>query len=138
MKHILTILLLLPLLSFAQYPIIDISKGVKLAWDAPVHSYPIANYRLHLGSIPNTYTESRLLTSATNATVQLDVPGIYYLAVTAVDALGLESTYSNEIVVDVRLINPPPSPVLRLSESFQVLSIVETTSTTTYIKEVTQ
>jgi hypothetical protein len=145
MRNLLSILLLLPLLAIAQTddettPIIDIDKGIKLAWDASP-SPDILHYRVRIGTESGVYTDGRLLdgrvpTAAEPVVVMVETPGTYYIAVTAINDLGLESGPSNEVVVKVRAIGAPSSPVIMLAEQFQVVAITETTTTTRIIREV--
>jgi fibronectin type 3 domain-containing protein len=144
MKRILALLALIPILSLAQTntepPIIDIDKGIKLAWDASP-STNIVHHRIRIGTESGNYTDGRLVdgripTATEPVVVMVETPGTYYIAVTAINDLGLESGPSNEVVVRVRSINTPSSPVIMLAESYEVVAITETTTTTRIIKEV--
>jgi hypothetical protein len=66
----------------------------------------------------------------------VETPGTYYLTVTALNDLGLESAPSNEVKVTVRPIGTPSAPVIMLAEQFQVVAITETTTTTRIIREI--
>jgi hypothetical protein len=148
MKHILTILILLPLAAFAQEdpestPIVDLDKGIKLVWDAGIgwEGHNIINHRISIGTESGVYTDGRLVdgrvpTSAEPVIVMVEAPGTYYVAVSAINDLGLESAPSNEIKVTVRSIATPNAPVIRLGEQFDVLAVTETVTTTRIIKEV--
>jgi hypothetical protein len=140
MRNLLSILLLLPLLAIAQTddetpPIIDINKGIKLAWDASP-SPDVAHYRVRIGTESGVYTDGRLLdgrvpTADEPVVVMVETPGTYYIAVTAINELGLESMPSNEMVINVRSIGAPSAPVIMLAEQYAVVAITETTTTNT-------
>jgi hypothetical protein len=148
MKHLLAILFLLPFLSIAQEdpestPIVDIDKGIKLVWDAGLgwEGHNIINHRISIGTESGVYTDGRLIdrripTAAEPVVVMVETPGTYYIAVTALNDLGLESAPSNEVKVTVRSISTPNAPVIRLGEQFEVLAVTETVTTTRIIKEV--
>jgi hypothetical protein len=79
-----------------------------LRWRAPTQNVDgsaltdLAGYRVYYGSISRSYTDQRrLAASATRVDVQL-AAGTYYFAMTAIDAEGNESAYSNEVV---RIVN---------------------------------
>jgi fibronectin type 3 domain-containing protein len=79
--------------------LISIHAGqVTLAWD-PSPDAGVAKYRLYRGGAANSYdTVVDLSATATNAIVTNLVAGsVYYFAVTAVDAYGAESDYSNVV-----------------------------------------
>lgn len=77
---------------------------VTLSWRAPqtrVDGSPLRNlagYRVRYGTLPGAYSTVLDVNSgaATELTVSLLAPGQYWFVVTAVDANGLESGYSNE------------------------------------------
>ena len=80
------------------------AADVKLAWDASA-SANIAGYRLYYGPASKAYTAS---VTTPNLTHTLSLPsGKYYFAVTAYDANGNESDYSNEVSTIVK----PDAPV---------------------------
>ena len=72
-----------------------------LSWD-PVDASILGGYRVYYGSVPGTYAQSRgeglnagNLTSFTVSGLNKGVR--YYFAVTAYDATGWETVYSNEV-----------------------------------------
>lgn len=70
---------------------------VHLAWDA-VPDSDVIGYRIHYGVVSGLYVETLEVGNTTSATVSGLAGGMtYYFAVTAVDAGGLESDYSEEI-----------------------------------------
>jgi hypothetical protein len=101
MKRRLLILLLLLCI-----PTIVSAGQIKLTWDAPITnadgtpiSYFGGNYVIYYGTSSRVYPLSVQLTD-TGATVvhTLELPdGNYFFAVTAVNTLGNESAYSNEV-----------------------------------------
>ncbi len=73
-----------------------IGSGVSLAWDPSV-SADVVGYRLYEGAASQTYTNVVDVGNTTNATLTGLLQGVtYFFAVTAYDAIGLESVYSNE------------------------------------------
>jgi hypothetical protein len=85
--------------------------SASVTWNASTSS-GIIGYNLYYGTASRVYTAEASLGIATNATINgLSAGTNYYFAVTAVDSLGLESTYSNEQVFTV----PTDSPLLRIS-----------------------
>lgn len=71
--------------------------SVTLAWDASP-SPEVTGYRIHLGVASGIYTSSGMVGKVTTKTVSGLAGGVtYFLAISAYDASGLESTFSNEI-----------------------------------------
>jgi fibronectin type 3 domain-containing protein len=92
---IILLLLLLPLNAFA-------SKNVTLKWD---HEDPnsISYYTVYYSvnrSGPPYQNHVQAKTESANVDIDPNT-GIYYFAVTAIDKIGLESEYSNEISVKI-------------------------------------
>jgi hypothetical protein len=84
--------------SFASL-VSDLPAGqVKLAWDPS--SDPMAvGYNLYYGSASRTYTNMVSAGASTSITISnLASSGPYYFAATVIDASGLESVYSSEVV----------------------------------------
>jgi hypothetical protein len=76
------------------------SGQAELCWDANGEN-DLAGYRIYFGTAPAAYDTSTPLgltqTPAAPCTTVTDLaPGTYYFAVTAYDASGNESVYSNE------------------------------------------
>jgi hypothetical protein len=81
---------------FAQSP-----SAVTLAWNPSLAS-GIAGYNLYTGVASQTYTNMVSLGNVTNSVLSGLVTGTtYFFSVTAVDAAGLESQFSNEISYSV-------------------------------------
>jgi hypothetical protein len=72
------------------------SCSVKLAWDAS--ATPGVDYRVHWGSTSGVYENSASAGTSTEFTVTGLGAGKFYFAVTAVDSVGWESPYSNEVM----------------------------------------
>jgi hypothetical protein len=71
--------------------------SVTLAWDASP-SPEVTGYRIHLGVASGNYTNSAMVGNVTIQTLFGLAGGVtYFFAITAYDASGLESTFSNEI-----------------------------------------
>jgi hypothetical protein len=94
------------------------AMDVTLAWDANSES-DLAGYKVYYDThsgppYGGTITVPLSLQSFTPSTPQYTVPGLtdgvkYYFVVTAYDAEGLESGYSNEVSNDISPSNPAPS-----------------------------
>ena len=71
--------------------------SVTLAWDASP-SPEVTGYRIHLGVVSGFYTTSGMVGKVTTKTVSGLAGGVtYFFAISAYDASGLESAFSNEI-----------------------------------------
>jgi hypothetical protein len=100
----LTLLLQIPLFA---------ASSVTLAWDASPDA-SVTGYRIYYGPATASYTNSASLGNVTNATLTNLVAGTtYFIAATALDAIGLESDFSNETTytVPTTSTNQPPSIV---------------------------
>ena len=72
------------------------AADVPLAWDASV-SENIVGYKVYVGTASKTYGSPIAVGNQTAFTVTGLTPGTYYFAVTAFDADGNESDFSNEV-----------------------------------------
>lgn len=91
--------------------------SVTLAWDA-VPEPDIQGYKVHVGTQPGQYTQT--LDAGTDLSYSVDnlaYGQTYYFSVRAVDADGLESGYSPELILTVTLPQLPPSANMALSGS---------------------
>lgn len=70
--------------------------SVSLVWD-PSPSEGVIGYRVHFGNESRIYDSFRTIPNQTSYTVSDLLPGLYYFAVTALDAADNESGYSNEV-----------------------------------------
>jgi hypothetical protein len=90
------LLVLLSALLFAGFAAGAVSE-VTLEWD-PNPEPEVSGYRLHFGTEPGSYDQSRDAGNQTTASVSELVAGkTYYFVVTAYDASGNESLPSNEV-----------------------------------------
>jgi len=72
-------------------------SSLSIAWSRNTEP-DLLGYRLHFGTRPGTYTASRDVGNVTAFTLTgLNSDTTYYLALTALDVWGNESTYSNEV-----------------------------------------
>jgi hypothetical protein len=95
-------LILLPFISLG-------AASVNLAWNASTNS-GVAGYNVYYGSASGSYANQIPAGTNLSAIVSgLAAGGTYYFAVTAVDTLGNESDFSNEISYSVPGINVPPT-----------------------------
>lgn len=90
------------LLSFVVYvfvfyfPLTASAADVSLAWDASA-SPNIAGYKVYVGTSSRSYGAPIVIGPQTNYSVTGLNTGTYYFTVTAFDAGGNESDYSNEV-----------------------------------------
>lgn len=101
-------LLLAILLAFmpVSSPAQGVTGSVIVAWD-PDPDSSVAGYKVYYGTTSGVYTYTIDVKSGTEATLPdltEDVP--YYCVVTAYNALGVESGYSEELVVVYDSLNP--------------------------------
>jgi hypothetical protein len=83
------------------------STNISLAW-SPSPATGIVGYNVYSGAASKNYTNMVSAGNVTNANVTgLKSGKTYYFSVTAVDTLGLESQFSNEISYSVPTNNPP-------------------------------
>ena len=84
--------------------------SVTLAWN-PSISTNVAGYKIYYGLASGVYNNTISVGSSTNVTVTGLVEGTtYYFAATAVDALGVESQFSNETSYSVPTNSTPTAP----------------------------
>ncbi len=86
------------------------TQSVTLAWN-PVTNANVTGYNVYYGSASGNYTNVTSVGNVTNATISgLTEGATYYFAATALNTLGLESTYSTEVSYTV-----PATPVLQVT-----------------------
>jgi fibronectin type 3 domain-containing protein len=86
------------------------SPGVELAWNAPPGEGTVS-YNIYYGTQSGNYTQVQNYGNVNDFIVLGLVPGqIYYFAVTAVDAYGNESPFSNE--ASMTAAGPPPVGIM--------------------------
>jgi hypothetical protein len=74
---------------------------VTLGWDASP-STDITGYRIYYGAVSGNYTNSVTVGNVTSNSIPgLVIGATYYFTTVAFNSIGLESTYSNEIVYTV-------------------------------------
>jgi hypothetical protein len=87
--------------------VLPIGYALTLSWLANTETN-LALYKAYWGPGSGTYTGVLALALATNASLNLSSTGRYFLAVTAVNVLGLESDFSNEVSWGNGTTNAPP------------------------------
>jgi hypothetical protein len=95
MRKLIALLCLLASVAVARPPTAHI---VRLAWDASPDNF-VVNYRIHWGDASRSYTKSYLFANYTEVSLLVSDPLPIYFTVTAVSPWGLESEYSNEVVL---------------------------------------
>jgi len=89
-----------------------VSEAMTFSWTAPVAREDespiamseIAGYRIYYGTETGNYSQSIEVNDAYTDAITLDeinMAGTYYIVITTVDTDGRESTYSEEIVLNV-------------------------------------
>jgi hypothetical protein len=74
----------------------------RLSWTAPTRysdgsALTPTGYRIHYGTTSKSYSQSVAINDASTTQLALPLPaGTWFFVVTALDAAGKESTYSNE------------------------------------------
>lgn len=111
-------------------------NGVTLAWDRSPDS-SVTGYRIYYGAASGNYTNSVAVGNATTNVLQGLTGGVtYFFAVTAYDASGLESSFSNETSYTVP--TGLPTVQLRKASNGQPVLTVQGLSGHTYEIQVTQ
>ncbi len=72
------------------------AADVTLAWD-PNTETDLAGYKVYFGKSPGSYGVPIVIGKTNTYTITGLVPGTFYFAVTAYNAAGLESGFSNEV-----------------------------------------
>jgi hypothetical protein len=109
------------------------AEQVTLAWDANTEP-DLAGYRVHYGTASGSYTTSMDVHKVTTSSIGTLAAGqTYYFAVTAYDASGNESGYSNQVSYSVAAANGAPATPATLTGASSALvnaSITFSTSAT--------
>ena len=94
------------MLCFALLPNpVQAAQSVTLAWN-PSPDLSVVGYRMHSGVTSGNYSNSVVVGNVTTNTVPGLTSGVtYFFAITAYDASGLESVFSNEVSYTVPLSN---------------------------------
>ena len=87
-------------LCFFLSPTNSSAGQVNLAWDPPDISTDVTGYMIHYGTASGSYSQGIDVGNTTSYTVSNLIDGqTYYFAVTAYNAVGYESVYSNEVSI---------------------------------------
>ena len=98
------------LLALALCPAARSAQSASLSWDASP-DLTVAGYNIYFGGASGVYTNMIAVGNQLSAVISgMDEGGTYYFVLTAFDALGLESIYSNEATYFV----PPSVTALNL------------------------
>lgn len=105
--------------------------AVEVCWQPPtenVDGTPLTDldaYRIYWGSQTRDYTGNLLLADETLTCYELIEPGngVWFLAMTAIDAEGNESAYSNEVTKTIQ--STQPLPVIILESDKIVYTVVK-------------
>ncbi len=99
-------------LCFFLSPTISLAGQANLAWDPPDISTDVTGYMIHYGTASGSYSQAIDVGNTTSYTVSNLIEGhTYYFAVTAYNAVGYESVYSNEVSIAIA----PPQYLLMIS-----------------------
>jgi hypothetical protein len=91
-------IILLVLCFFFLSPANSLAGQASLAWDPPDISTDVTGYMLYYGTVSGAYSQSIDVGNTTDYTVGNLIDGkTYYFAVTAYNAAGYQSVYSNEV-----------------------------------------
>jgi fibronectin type 3 domain-containing protein len=90
------------------------AADVSLAWDASVTA-TVTGYKVYFGNESRTYQRPIIIGNQTMYTVTGLQDGTWYFAVTAFDAYGNESGFSNEVSTVVITIEAPAN-LIRITE----------------------
>ena len=78
----------------------SLAGQANLAWDPPDISTDVTGYMIHYGTASGSYSQSIDVGNTTSYTVSNLTNGkTYYFAVTAYNAVGYQSIYSNEVSI---------------------------------------
>ncbi len=106
------------------------ANSVALAWDRSA-SAEVTGYRVYYGAASGIYTNSTVVGNVSTNSVSGLAPGAaYFFAITAYNAAGLESPFSNEITYTVP--TGAPTVQIRLALNRQVILTVNGQSGHTY------
>jgi hypothetical protein len=95
------------------------AADISLAWDASSSSN-VARYKVYFGNGSRTYGTPTTIGNQTTYTVSGLTAGTYFFAVTALDADGNESDYSNEAS---QILNSGPNCNLNGDQAVNVLDL---------------
>ena len=116
-KRLASILIYFALCLFLS-PTHSLAGQATLAWDPPDIATDVTGYVIHYGTAAGTYSQSIDAGNTTSYSVSNLIDGqTYYFAVTAYNAGGYQSIYSNEVSAAVGITTPPPQYLLMISNA---------------------
>lgn len=103
---------------FCLFCSVSYAETVKIGWDASI-SAGVSGYKLYCGTVSGTY--NNIMDAKANL-IQ-EVPNLentksYYFVATAYDSTGLESDYSEELLIHPILVNQKTGGVIDISTQF--------------------
>jgi Fibronectin type III domain len=114
-KKLLGLLVLLMLGNVLEAQSAPPTASVQLAWIASP-STNVVGYKIYYSTSTGVYTATRAFGNVLTCRIEgLAMGTTYYFAATAVDALGVESAFSNETSYAVPSLPAPPLPPGTLS-----------------------
>lgn len=103
-------IIVLLVLCYSLSPSNSLAGQANLAWDPPDISTDVTGYMIHYGSASGAYSQGVDVGNTTSFTISNLPDGQTYFAVTAYDARGYQSGYSNEVSIVTSPLPPPPPP----------------------------
>jgi hypothetical protein len=87
----------------------SLAVQANLAWDPPDISTDVTGYMIHYGTASGSYSQAIDVGNTTSHTVTDLIDGQnYYFAVTAYNAVGYQSAYSNEVSIETATFSSTP------------------------------
>lgn len=116
MKRLFTSIIISLTLCFFLSPTNSLAAQANLAWDPPDISTDVTGYMIHYGRTSGAYSQAIDVGNTTSYPVSNLIDGqTYYFTVTAYNAVGYESVYSNEVSTAIApsqyvlmVLNPDP------------------------------
>lgn len=84
-----------------------------ISWDASPAEYNVTSYKVYLGDVSRTYTQTFEVTGTTFVIPGIDLSKVNFVNVMAINAAG-ESGFGEELVIQAVPDIPPPPTGLRL------------------------
>ena len=101
-KKLFSNIIISSVLCFFLSPTNSLAGQANLAWDPPDISTDVTGYMMHYGTASGAYSQAVDVGNTTSYTVSNLIDGqTYYFAVTAYNAVGYESVYSNEVSIAI-------------------------------------
>jgi hypothetical protein len=112
-KTLFSKIVILLALCFSLSPTNSLAGQATLAWDPPDVATDVTGYMIHYGTAAGTYSQGIDVGDTTSYSVCNLIEGQkYYFSVTAHNASGYHSIYSNEVSTEVGITTPPLQYVL--------------------------